>query len=143
MQNQNHSQSIAERLAQIPNENLQAIAKYGCCAFVLRWRLHLEGTEIEEIESLNRMITAGVLEKDCTVKWTQAVEFLTGKKSKVDFVEINSIANIKERTPVRFDYNGKSHWVGVENGKVAFNSLSHSVCVERGKPTTARIIKLL
>lgn len=142
MQNQNHSQSIAERLAKIPNENLQAIAKYGCCAFVLRWCLYIEGTEIEEIESLNQMITQGAIEKDCTVKWADAIRFLTGKKSKVDFVKIDSIAHIKARTPVRFDYNGKSHWVGVENGKVAHNSLKQSICVDLGKPTQARLIEI-
>lgn len=142
MQNQNHPQCIAERLAKIPNANLQSIAKYGCCAFVLRWCLYIEGTEIEEIESLNRMILAGAIGKDCTVKWEQAIEFLTGKKSKIEFVKINSIAHIKERTPVRYDYNGKSHWVGVENGKVAYNPLKQSVCVELGKPTESRVITL-
>ena len=44
--------------------------------------------------------------------------------------------------PVRFDFNGKSHWVGVENGKVAFNPLVTSVCVNKGSPATCRIIKL-
>jgi hypothetical protein len=39
--------------------------------------------------------------------------------------------------------NGKySHWVVVENGKVVFNSLQYSNCVEKGKPTEARIIKI-
>ena len=34
------------------------------------------------------------------------------------------------------------HWVGVEEGKVVFNSLTYSRCLEEGKPTECRIIKL-
>ena len=43
---------------------------------------------------------------------------------------------------MRYDYKGKSHWVGVENGKIAFNSLIKSVCVEKGVPTQARILNI-
>lgn len=53
---------------------------------------------------------------------------------------INSIKDIKDATPVRFDRDDYGHWVVVENGKIVFDSLDDSKCVKSGKPTTARII---
>ena len=60
---------------------------------------------------------------------------------------ITSIKDIKKRTPVKYeriDENGKkhAHWVGVENGKIGFNSLKTSLCVNKGKPVTARILTI-
>jgi hypothetical protein len=57
-------------------------------------------------------------------------------------VQIKDIKKIKEKTIVKF-INGKNgHWVVAENGKVVFNSLQYSNCVENGRPTEARIIKI-
>ena len=75
----------------------------------------------------------------------KAAEYLTGQKLTVEFKDIKDakeIKQFKERTPVKYSYNGKSHWVGVENGKVKFNALERSLCVEKGKPVTARILHI-
>ena len=97
---------------------------------------------MEAIELVNDMINAGVIEKDCTVKWAEAVKFLTGREITVEFKSIKNILSIKDRTPVRYDYKGIGHWVGVERGMIAFNPLKQSNCVDKGVPVTARIIKL-
>ena len=96
--------------------------------------------DAEAICTVGKMMDRGVIAQDCSVYWSQACEFLTGRSLKVDFADIKSIKGIKARTPVRFDYHGKSHWVGVENGKIKFNALEHSVCVEKGSPVTARLL---
>ena len=140
-----HPQSLAAELySHFPVKNLKAIKEYGCCAFVLMWCLGIEpDDDAEAIMTVDNLIQAKALEEDCTVKWAEAIRRLIGREMKaVDFVNIKYIFHIKKRCPVRYDYNGKSHWVGVENGKVAFNPLKFSVCVENGKPSTMRIIHI-
>lgn len=125
------------------NSNLEMIAKYGCCAFVLLWVLGIEPDDIEAIKTVQRMRENKVVGIDCTVNWSKAIEYLTGRKMKsIEFKEIKSIANITERTAVRYDFGKISHWVGVENGEIAFNPLEKSVTIERGHPAQARIITL-
>ena len=134
-------QTTAEEIKDI--KHIESISKYGCCGFVALWTIGVDpDNDIEAIRCLSDAMEAGVLESDCTVKWVEFYKWLTGRTVEVEFVNISSIKSIKRRTPVRFDYNGSSHWVGVEDGEVRFNSLKHSVCVEKGKPVTARIIKI-
>ena len=123
-------------------ERLETIYKYGCCAFVLLWCLGIDPDDMQAIELVSDMIDAGVIEKDCTVHWADAVKILTGRTITVEFKDIKDILKIKDRTPVRYDYKGNGHWVGVERGMIAFNPLEYSQCVDKGRPVTARIIKL-
>jgi len=57
--------------------------------------------------------------------------------------DIKSLKDLPENVyaAVRFDYNGKSHWVGVYNREVIYNSLEFSNCFSYGKPVTARIMR--
>lgn len=128
--------------SKVSPERLETIGKYGCCAFVLLWCLGIEPDDMEAIELVNDMMNAGVIEKDCTVHWAEAVKFLTGREITIQFKDIKDILSIKDRTPVRYDYKGLGHWVGVERGMIAFNPLKQSNCVDKGRPVTARIIKL-
>lgn len=139
-----HPQSLAAELySHFPAGNLKSIKDFGCCAFVLMWCLGIEQDDAEAVMTADSLIQSGAIGKDCAVRWAEAVRQLSGKEMKsVDFVNISSISNIKDRCPVRYDFNGKSHWVGVEDGKVAFNPLERSVCVERGKPAAMRTIHL-
>lgn len=140
-----HPQSLAAELySHFPAKNLKSIKEYGCCAFVLMWCLGIEpDDDAEAIMTVDSLIQAKALKEDCTVKWAEAIRQLTDREMRaVDFVNITSILHIKDRCPVRYDHNGKSHWVGVENGKIAFNPLKRSVCVESGKPSTMRIIHI-
>ncbi|WP_443097220.1 hypothetical protein [Treponema succinifaciens] len=140
-----HPQSLAAELySHFQAKNLKSIKEYGCCAFVLMWCLGIEpDDDAEAVMTVDSLIQAKALKEDCTVKWAEAIRQLTGREMRaVDFVNITSILHIKDRCPVRYDHNGKSHWVGVENGKIAFNPLKRSVCVESGKPSTMRIIHI-
>lgn len=140
-----HPQTLAEQIyQQFPTLKLKSIKDYACCAFTLMWTLHIEPDDAQAILTVGRMMDKGAIDVDCTVYWDKAARFLTGKGVGVQFVDITDpkeIKKIKDRTPVKFSYNGKSHWVGVENGRVKFNALEKSLCVEKGKPVTMRIIK--
>lgn len=141
----NHPQTYVKNIiSEVPKETLESIAKYGCCAFVLMWCLGIEPeNDMEAVLTVARMIKAGAIDKDCKVKWASAIKYLTGRGNvEITFENITTLNGIKDRTPVRYDYDGKSHWVGVENGKIVFNPLEYSTCVEKGKPATMRKIKI-
>lgn len=134
-------QTLAEELyKQFPQTKLKSIMQYACCAFTMMWCMGIEPDDAEAVITVGRMIDAEVIDADCTVYWDKVARFLSGRGCSIEKKEINSIKDIKERTPVRFDYQGKSHWVGVEKGKIKFNSLKSSNCVAKGKPTQARIL---
>lgn len=135
----NHPQDTAKKLYdEFKNPEFKNIADNACCAFVLLWCLGIEPDDAEAVITVNGMLKKGVIESDCTVKWLDAIEWLTGRKGAVDFVTISSLRGIKNRTPVRYDYKGKSHWVGVEKGMIKFNPLQESTCVNLGRPVTMR-----
>lgn len=83
----------------------------------------------------------GCLDSDGTVlDADKLINKLTGRFVRVNKKDITDIKEIKDATPVRFDFNGKQHWVVVKNGEIVFNSIRDSVCVKYGKPTTCRPI---
>ena len=76
--------------------NVQAIAKYGCCAFTALWAVGVDpDIDSAAIEILNDAINAGVIEKDCTVKWVDFYKWLIGREIKVEFREIKSLKELK------------------------------------------------
>ena len=141
-------QTLAKELnKQFPNENLKIIGDNACCAFVLMWCLGIDPSDIEAIQTVQRMREAQVLRKDCVVLWYKAVPYLTGRELvDVQFKKIKSLKGIKKRTPVLMakegNTEGEGHWVGVENGKIGFNPLTYSKNVEEGKPVEMRILKI-
>lgn len=81
------------------------------------------------------------VKKDCFVE--DAISLMkVAKPTKVYSVikkDVSSITNIKLGA-VRYSYNGYSHWVLVEDGKIVFNSLDDSQCIKYGTPKEARFI---
>lgn len=136
-------QTLAEELSKIfPDEKLKIIAKEGCCAFCALWVMGIEDP-IEQIKIIGEEL-GNSLKKDCTVKWFEFFDKVAGREIDVEFRDIKSlkdVMDVKGKCIVRYDFNGLGHWVGVEDGKVVYNPLEKSVCVERGKPAKARIIK--
>lgn len=134
-------QTISKEIQNL--KHLDAIYNYGCCAFVFLWCLGIEPDDVKAIQLVDDAISQGIIDKECTVDWQAMGKWLTGRNIKVEFVSIKDISTIKERTPVKFAYKGNAHWVGVEKGMIAFNPLEYSRCVELGRPTEARIIKVV
>ena len=137
-------QDEAIKLAKIFPEcnRLVIIASKMCCASVALW---IMGIDEKEHLSIIADELGKSLDDECTVYWDKFFEKVAGRKINVEFKDIkkeSELKQIKGRIAVRYDYNGHSHWVGYENGKLAYNSLESSACVKFGKPTTTRIITL-
>ena len=137
-------QSLAEELYKhFHDPKLKAIKDYACCAFSLIYWLGIDCSDIDAIMLVADLIKNHALDSDCTVYWGECIKQLTGREMEsLEKVKISDIKKIKEKTIVKFTNGKYSHWVVVENGKVVFNSLKYSNCVENGKPTEARIIKI-
>lgn len=137
-------QTLAEELYKhFPTAKLKSIKEYACCAFCLIWWLGLDPSDIDAILLVSDLMKEHALDEDCTVYWGECIKKLTGRE--LDILEkkkITTIKNIKEKTIVKYMRGNIGHWVGVENGKVVFNSLAFSRCVAEGKPTECRIIKI-
>lgn len=137
-------QTLAEELyPHFPTPRLKSIKDYGCCAFALIWWLGIDCSDTDAIMLVSDLIKSNAVDVDCTVYWAKCIKQLTGREMEsLEKVQISSLRKIKDRTIVRFTNGKAGHWVGVENGKVVFNSLAYSKCVAEGKPTEARIIKI-
>ena len=142
METKNNPQTMAAKIGEVTGDKkLIAVGKWGCCAFTALWIVGLEDAT-DNICTVIREMGKG-LDDECTVYWNVFYKNVTGKNATVERREIKNLSELKKigRCAVRFEYQGASHWVGVENGKIRFNSLEFSRCVTYGKPTTARIIR--
>lgn len=139
-----HPQTLAEELYKhFPTPKLKSIKDYACCAFTLLWWLGIDCDDTTAIMTVSDLIKSHALDEDCTVYWGESIRQLIGREMEsLEKVPITSIKKIKEKTIVYFKNGKAGHWVGVENGKVVFNSLAYSKCVAEGKPTEIRVIKI-
>ena len=126
---------------------INQIKKNGCCAFSTIWALGLDNMSNEEAwKKLIMAIDTKSLDSDCTVNWKPFAKFLTDEDYDVEMIDLQNqtmdeLKAYEGRIIVRFDNGLNYHWVGVENGKVAFNSLEKSYCVMYGRPTKVRVLK--
>ncbi len=137
-------QTLAEELYKhFPTPKLKSIKDYACCAFTLLWWLGIDCDDTTAIMTVSDLIRSHALDEDCTVYWAECIRQLTGREMEsLEKVPITSIKKIKEKTIVKY-VNGKTgHWVGVQDGKIVFNSKAYSVTVEKGKPAEMRVIKI-
>lgn len=138
-----HPQTYAQVLAKkFDSKILKTIGDNACLALSVVAQIEPSLSDIEAIEKVAEEIGKS-LDKDCTVIWKDFVEALGKKFVGVRFIDIRGLEDIKNCTEsvfVSFDKGNKSHWVLVEKGKIIFNSLVHSECVEHGKATKARIL---
>lgn len=81
------------------------------------------------------------VKKDCFVEDAIALMKVANPKKVYSVIkkDVSSISGIKLGA-VRYSYNGYSHWVLVENGKIVFNSLDDSQSVKYGTPKESRLI---
>lgn len=150
----NYPQTFALKVA----KNIKAIGDSSCLAMCYLYCVGIDGDASDYCMTISNAMEYSAklpedkqfLNADCTVLDAAAfLEFETGKHFKVLKKEFNDISEIKEPTPVRFSYNGYSHWVVIEDGKIVFNSLANSNCVNKGhldhnpKNPNARVIKLV
>lgn len=123
-------------------KNCAQIGATACLAFTVLWCMKKDKmSDAEAIATVSKAIDAEVLGKDCTVLWKKYLKWLTGEDYEVEFKPITTIKDFKERTPVLYKNGDSEHWVGVEKGKVCFNSYANSKTLKLGVPVEARIIR--
>ena len=139
-----HPQTLAEKLYKhFPCPELKSIKDSACCAFTLLWWLGIDCDDTTAIITVSDLIKSKALDPDCTVYWAECIKQLTGREMEsLDKVPITNIKKIKTKTIVCFKNGKYAHWVGVENGKIVFNSLVYSKTIEEGKPAEMRLIKI-
>ena len=137
-------QSLAEELYKhFPTPKLKAIKDYACCAFSLIYWLGIDCSDVDAIMLVSDLMKHNALDVDCTVYWAECIRQLTVREMEsLEKVQIKYLKKIKEKTIVKFSNGGYSHWVVCEHGKVVFNSLQYSNCVENGIATEAMIINI-
>lgn len=137
-------QTLAEELYKhFPTPKLKSIKEYACCAFTLLWWLGIDCDDTTAIMTVSDLIKSHALDEDCTVYWAECIRQLTGREMEsLEKVPITSIKKIKEKTIVKYANDKTEHWVGVQDGKIVFNSKAYSVTVEKGKPAEMRVIKI-
>ena len=83
------------------------------------------------------------VKKDCFVEDAISLMKVANPKKVYSVIkkDVSSIAGIKLGA-VRYSYNGYSHWVLIEDGKIVFNSLEDSQSVKYGTPKEARLITI-
>ena len=83
------------------------------------------------------------VKKDCFVEDAISLMKVANSKKVYSIVkkDISYISGIKLGA-VRYSYNGYSHWVLIEDGKIVFNSLEDSQCVKYGTPKESRLITI-
>ena len=137
-----YPQTFASEVA----NNIDAIGKYGCLAMCYLYCVGIRDNALEYIRILSDCMNKGILDKECTVLDAQKfLRYVTGKEYEVTKKQYDDLKKITEPYPVKYSYNGRSHWVVVEKGKIVFNSLINSQCITKGKPDTkenTRVIKL-
>ncbi len=116
-------------------ENLCLFYCYAYCAGLL-YKWPEDAYDEAEYQRLKGNLGADGYVKDAD----KLLQSLTTRYARVEKKKISSLAEIKDDTPVCYQYGNKSHWVVARNGEIVFNSLKHSVCVEKGVPVSARII---
>ena len=83
------------------------------------------------------------VKKDCFVEDAIALMKVANPTKVYSVIkkDVSSIDEIKLGA-VRYSYNGYSHWVLVEDGKIIFNSLDDSQCIKYGTVKEARLISI-
>lgn len=129
------------------------LGKTGCLAFCYA-RIATDGyggceldRDIHLIKSLAHAQKLNLLAKDFTVlNAEKLIHFVNPLvKAIVTKKKISSLNEIKthEYCCVNFVNGSANHWVWVKYGRVFYNSLDTSLCVEKGNPVDARIIKII
>ena len=130
-----------------PNSKLKSIGDFACCCLTLFWYLDLDMSDIDAIQTVAKLINKKVnneicLDNECIVHWFPIVEALTGRKLKsVSEKQITTLRSIKGKAIVKFGNGEKTHWGGVKNGKVVFDSLGSSKTIAEGKPLLIKVLE--
>ena len=111
----------------------------------IRAALGKEATPQMMIDALYKAAERNIVnvKKDCFVEDAISLMKVANPKKVYSVIkkDISSISGVKLGA-VRYSYNGYSHWVLIEDGKIVFNSLEDSQSVKYGTPKESRLITI-
>lgn len=135
---------IQNRTEKWAAEKMRAFTSSLCLFYCYLYCAGAEFTdEKDAFDTAERMRLRGILADDGTVlDGPRLLETFSGRRWTVEKVDVdeNSVKDLKATTPVRFDYNGHSHWVVMSHGDIVFDPIENSQCVRLGKPRSARVL---
>lgn len=121
--------------------------KGACLALCyIRTALGKDATPTQMFGALWKAVENGIVGEDMFVKDAIGLMMLTNPNKTYNVVKknITTLNDLNgELAAVNFEHKGFNHFILVENGNVLFDSLDDSKCVTYGKPTSARIIRII
>jgi hypothetical protein len=120
---------------------LKNIGDYGCLCFCY---LYVIGVPPESLlEHYEELIDRNIIDENCFVKDGYALcKYFLKKDVKIVFTSSDN--HQFDKYISNFTYEGKNHFVVTDrDDKVIFNSLDHSVCVEKGKIASKRVVVII
>lgn len=110
----------------------------GCClalCYCELWGIHEDG---DKLKIISEAVRQGFIEWDGTVVNPVGLAKLCGHTEVKDIRKATKYDG-HDTVVANFTHNGYNHFVLVKEGKVIWNSLEHSVCVNRGSIESYRI----
>lgn len=119
---------------------LKNIGDYGCLCFCYLYMIGIPPESL--IEHYEDLIQQGIIDNECFVKDGFAFcKYFLKRDVKIIFTSVDNKQYDKYIS--NFTYNGKNHFVVTDkDDKVLFNSLDHSICVEKGRISGKRTVIL-
>ena len=118
-------------------DTLLSLGESGC---LLLCYAELANIKVEDIiKDFDRLVLNDIIRSDCFVKDADKLLQFYNKNGRV---EKEYIQNIKdEKYIASWEYNGKNHFVIMQNEKVIYNTLAFSHCVKYG--TINKIVRVI
>ncbi len=119
---------------------LKNIGDYGCLCFCYLYAIGVQPEEL--LKHYEDLIQQNIIDEECFVKDGYAFcKYFLNKDVKIIFTSVDNKQYDKYIS--NFTYNGKNHFVVTDrDDNVLFNSLEHSVCVEKGRISGKRVVLL-
>ena len=99
------------------------------------WGIKNDG---DKLKIISEAVRQGYVQWDGTVKNPIGLAKLCGRTEIKDIKKVSTYDG-NDTVVANFAYNGYNHFVLVKSGKVVWNSLDHSKCVDSGKIESYRI----
>lgn len=119
---------------------LKNIGDYGCLCFCYLYAIGVPPENL--LTHYEKLIDLNIIDNECFVKDGYAFcKYFLNKDVKIIFTSTDNKQYDKYIS--NFTYGGKNHFVVTDrDDNVLFNSLDHSVCVEKGKIISKRVVML-
>ena len=119
----------------------EKIGESGCCLLSFLYAIGVD--PILAIVDYDDLVKNGLIATDCTIQdYVKLAKYFKVECSLM--YSSNTLAYIKDKMYLgRWTRNGYNHFVVMKNGKVIWNPLDYSKCVNEGTLSDIRVIKVI